>query len=334
MDLTGAINSSLAFLNRGFEKYGHWKEFETLAGKSDLWVTAYIGCNICEGNTIVGLDLAQKAWRYIQRNRWGFARTKWGFNRHVPSDADSTAWSILLANMLGVKTAAVERAKKFLRLHMLSNGGIATYRRSAPIRAFTRLDKKISFDGWCRDHPCVTAAFMGIPDLVSDQVLNYALARQHLDGCWSSYWWTSNAYTTATMAENLYKYRSSDRRSVIDDSIVRSIAWASNLVATRQKFDPFELSFLIRILCVDPKAGSEVLIDRAVKDLLAHQLYDGSWPSAACLQIPPPDVTDPTLYNRWMVNGRGGGSHIFDSSRTFTTASVVNALNKVKCRWQ
>ncbi len=327
MGLDPIFRRGIHFLQCDFQSRGYWEDFETLAGESDLWVTAYVGRQLMDVRIDYCYPLVRAAWSYLRSNRWGLPRTKWGFNRHVPSDADSTCWAVSLGEALNTQSKPMEKAKNFLRQHIDPNGGVATFSNDYRIRLFTKLRKDISFRGWCGTHSCVTGALLLIPSVVKPETIKFAIQAQKPSGEWTSYWWVTPAYATGLMAEGLRLYSPNHADEAIEKSIDEAVHWARKKLQDSHELSPFEISFLLRTLLVARKPVMNE-IDVCKERLFSQQLPDGSWPSSALLQIPPPDVEDPSSYKQWRLNGKGGGSIISDKNRSFTTASVINALAK------
>jgi len=336
-----------------------WADFDTLAGESDEWVTAYVAASLASVDDPAATDASRAAWRRLVRHR--FWRAGWGYTRGVPCDADSTAWALRLADRVEPAARLSRwRASRYLRKHQRDDGGIATYRLSRPIRRFTGLSRDVSFDGWCHSHPSVTAATLHYLDEPQrDAAIQYLRETQADAGCWPSYWWTDPAYTTALAATALERHGDRDDET----RIAAAVEWATDQIdedgrvvpAVVQSGSPFATACCLRTLrlrgvsrhqpagITDGGAASqqgrdcgadvristerdEAAADRAIEWLHRTQRFDGSWDTAASLQIPPPDVVDPETYDDWTIDGRGGGSVVFDQHRTFTTATVLSAL--------
>jgi squalene-hopene/tetraprenyl-beta-curcumene cyclase len=321
MGVAGGIRFLLAA-----QTAGAWRDFKTLAGTSDEWVTAYVATQLAHVERAETRAAADQALRWLLRRRF-FSRG-WGYNALVPADSDSTAWVLRLAAQLGSTRTRLRRARQFLETSAFEDGGMPTFARSGPIRRFTRLARKVSFAGWCAPHTCVTAAAAPVTPGV-ERARDYLRQTQAADGSWRSYWWVDTEYSTALALEALVN--SGGTRD--GESIARAAHWASHRLssdgAVRTALHPDGSAFATA-LCVlalqsaTTTASDEMLAARAW--LLAAQTADGSWLPSAELRIPPPHERDPDRVSRWQRHGLGAGSILNDQNRLFTTATVVRAL--------
>ena len=71
---------------------GRWEDFDTLAGSSTQWVSAYVGLALAQTGDPRALAAAREAWSRLRRRRWRSAG--WAYNGRVPADADSTVWAM------------------------------------------------------------------------------------------------------------------------------------------------------------------------------------------------------------------------------------------------
>lgn len=333
--LTLAKNRAIDFLISRRDKDGWWRDFDTLAGSSDEWVTAYVGCMLAALDDVRARRAARESWRALQRRRWWSAG--WGYNAYVPADADTTLWALRLAHHIGAKRSIrVSRAMRFIARHIRVNGGLATYARDRRIRLFTRLQPDISFDGWCNAHHCVTAAAASLPVFKwRARVLDYLRRTQCPDGSWKGYWWCDPEYTTALAVEAL----ALDGGAANLTCVERAVSWAAERVTHNGcavsshsgTESASATAWCIRILTRAPeKRQVRRAFEAAVSRLLSMQLTDGDWPASAWLRIPPPYIVDPESYVGWIFNGRGGGSVQVDVNGCFTTASVLCALQEAE----
>jgi len=333
--LASAKTRAIDFLLSRRNRLGWWSDFETLAGSSDEWVTAYVGSLLSEVDDDRALRAARDAWEALQtRRRWSKG---WGYNRRVPADADSTLWTLRLAGRLNSgDTRRARHAWKFLSRHARSDGAIATYAEDGPIRLFTRLLRSVSFEGWCGPHLCVTAVAAGLPEFSGHaKALNYVRQAQHCDGSWIGYWWCDHEYTTSLVVEALAATGGTADKVAID----RAMEWTANrltrkfsTVSTRARNESaFAVASCVRILAhTRDKRQLRALLETPLAQLYVTQNSDGSWSPSARLRIPPPGVTDPESYVGWVRDGKGGGSIQVDINKCFTTATVLSALHEVE----
>jgi squalene cyclase len=316
-----ALERGAQFLLANQGRDGLWRDFDTPAGEASLWPTSFIATALHSAAIGQGaLERAADALATRQNADGG-----WGYNEDVPSDADSTAWTLLFLARMGCHEGSRHRAISCLIRHQRAeNGGFATYSEPGPIRRFMGVGRWMPFWGWCRPHTEVTAvagrALMvcvpGGRGPAADSAWRFVRSQQNETGDWSSYWWTSPHFTTAQVVEFATTRGEQD---VVD----RAAEWvlrnqsdaASSAFATAMA-----VSILVR---ADADAGA---IDRAVQDLVARQQADGGWPSEPIMRIPVPAETDPNREHRWRVVRFGGGIEVRDQHRLFTSAACVAAL--------
>ncbi len=312
----------VAFLASRQAPDGRWADFDTLAGPSDEWVTAFVAAALARQPGTLARRCAAAAWRSLRRRRWWAAG--WGYAAHVPCDADSTLWVLHLADRLGVKRSwRLGRARRLVARHAGPDGGIATYRLPGPIRRFTGLPVQERFRGWRAAQVCVTAVAAGLKGLAAQAgALAYLRRAQLEDGSWSGYWWVDREYATALAVDALALGDDADARPALE----RGVSWAASRLRGAQGLTAFPLACALRAALRGRTAAEAVR--RGLGRLVGEQLGDGSWPSSATLRIPPPDVIDPDTYHGWCVGGRGGGSIQVDRGRCFTTAAAVETLGR------
>ena len=88
MTSTLPIIRATSFLISQRSKSGWWRDFDTLAGPSDEWVTAYIGSWLAAIDSSEAKQAARMSWTLLRHRRWWSAG--WGYNATVPADADTT----------------------------------------------------------------------------------------------------------------------------------------------------------------------------------------------------------------------------------------------------
>ena len=316
-----ALERGAQFLLANQGRDGLWRDFDTPAGEASLWPTGFIATALLSAAIARdALERAADALAASQNDDGG-----WGYNEDVPTDADSTAWTLLFLARMGCQEAARRRAISCLARHQRAeDGGVATYSEAGPIRRFMGVGRWMPFWGWCRPHTEVTAvtgrALMaclpGGRGPATDSAWRFVRAQQNAAGDWSSYWWTSPHFTTAQAVEFATTRGESD-------VVQRAAEWAMRNQADAAS-SAFATAMSLSILVsADVDAGA---VDRAVRDLVALQQADGGWPSQPIMRIPVPAETDPNREHRWRVVRFGGGIEVSDQHRLFTSAACVAAL--------
>ena len=315
-----AVTRAVNFLLGARDRDGWWRDFDTLAGSSDEWVSAYVACALARSSLASGARAAEDMWSRIMRRRWW--SPGWGFNRKVPPDSDTTLWVITLGQILGrANSLRTRRAIHWLEQQIQSNGGVATYGAALPIRIYTRLSPEVSFEGWCSSHVCVSALAASTDIPARRRILEYVREHQQDDGSWPSYWWCDSEYSTALAVTALYRSRDSGDATRIE----RAVTWAIERQSSAVQDSPFASAYRLQILSA-PGFHAEGAARGCITTLLELQNSDGSWPASSRLRIPPPGVVHPDGYSSWCETARGGGGIILDRGRNFTTATVLSAL--------
>jgi len=321
--IASAIDRGINFLLSRRDARMRWSDFDTLAGPSTEWISAYVAFALARTGRGPALEAARETWARLRFQHWW--SPGWGYHTRVPSDADSTVWTLSLCMAVGARPG--RRALRFLGRHVTHSGGVTTFASGLPIRIFTRVARG-SFAGWCGEHACVTAAAVSLRSLPRrTRALAWLRDVQRPDGHWSAYWWESPCYTT-TLASEALSAETADGDAA---RVARGIEWTESYVRTRDgALLPFEASLALRTLVLSNEASVER--SRVLETLLAGQHADGSWTPSARLRIPPPDMTDPDSCTQWKEGGRGGRSVQVDGAGCFTAASVLLALHAAEER--
>jgi squalene-hopene/tetraprenyl-beta-curcumene cyclase len=304
----------VVFLLQSSAADGCWRDWDTQAGVSDEWVTAYAACVLAAGDDSAARAAAERAFELLCVRRP--LLDGWGYNGNVPPDADSTIWVCRLARALN-RLSDVAPAVQFLERCLQPDGGVSTYASSEGVRRSMHLPPGVSFRGWLASHACVTAAAAAsLPQFGSrPEVRAYLRRAQNPDGHWEGYWWPDPEYATALAVEALRDHSDAEDTSAIE---VAS-SWARKLPMSTSAF---ALACRIRILrCDDPEACRQL----AAK-LAELQSSDGSWSSSAQIRIPPPDFMHPESVWNWDYQRKDVYGIRLDQERVFTTATVLNAL--------
>jgi hypothetical protein len=253
-----AIARGIQYLIAIQEPDGSWWDFELPVGRSDQWVTAYVGYALAlAGHRWADAHhAARRAAKWLDEHRT--APAGWGFNARTGSDADSTAFALALFEELGLPVGEVDR--QFLLEHWQAGGGFSTY--TTP-------------DAWGLAHPDVTPLAFRVlgPQQQAErerQLLAY-LERCRLDGGgWPSYWWRNESYATFAVAELL----------------------GAGAVTGRPRVDPenpFDLACGLGVAAI-AGAGER---DDLLAGLLGAQRENGAWSGSPNLRVTNPDCGRP-----------------------------------------
>ncbi|MGZ9098675.1 MAG: prenyltransferase/squalene oxidase repeat-containing protein, partial [Brevundimonas sp.] len=298
--LESAGNRAARFLLAGRSQDDFWRDFQIVNGLSDEWVTAFVGGALAGRRA--GLPdgfLEQAARAVVRRQR---PDGGWGYNGQSPADADSTAWVLKFLATIRWAGPEADAGLAFLRSHLRPDGGFATYRAATEIQ-FGDGSSAIDDQGWRGSHLCVAA---NAAPLLDGALTGLLVSGQAAEGCWTAYWWRSDAFATAMAVEALPADAHGERR--------RAVAWArARDASTRSAFDR---AWLVRIL--DHGTPDDRLRARALAHALAgEQREDGGWDASAEMLFPDPSEpvrrSDPLAYP--------------DHRRLFTAAAVLMAID-------
>jgi hypothetical protein len=337
--LGDAIDRAIEFLVDARNQAGWWRDFFDLSRPADRkarvtgyacdeWVTAYAAAALASTSSDKARRIASEAWELICRRRG--PEDGWGYHALLPVDADSTAWALRVAALVGAPdTPRTRAARQFLVSQLQPDGGMACYRRADASRLERFLEMPGPYDGWCAAHTCVTAAAAVLD--IGEAPRRYLLTHQELDGRWRGHWWEDDEYATARAVEALCS-AADPAAPAMALACDRAAAWAASrigaagFVVSCAHGGP---SAFATALCVQTIHGGTATADasrlarNAVAWLIGVQADDGSFPASARLRVPAPDAVDP-------LSGRTDTLIYLDCDRIFTTATTVVALDAAR----
>lgn len=304
--LEAAAHEAVRFLVGAIGQDDLWRDF-SMPGASDEWVTAFVGWALAG----VADERARCAVRRALERLLGRQREDggWGYNANCASDSDSTAWGLKFLQAAGSAGPASEKARAFLLAHRLPDGGYSTYSAAARLRLDDK-DWDGPGEGWRSSHLCVAANAAGA---LPGQLTDLLRAGQGEDGSWRSYWWRSDAFSTALAVGALRPFEFGADRSR------DPVRWARGQAAAANS--AFDRAWLAQILI----RGSENDLDSARSLLIGlarDQAADGGWAAGAELLLPHPSQVD---RDETLVP-------FLDIRRLFTTASVLAAMTEFRRR--
>ena len=337
-----AMDKAIAFLLEARDKGGWWKDFLTPAGVSDAWVTAFVGNALIRIPDASATEAAHAAWQLLEQRETDMGG--WGYHAKVPADADTTLWSLQLAEALGLgDSPRSQQAYTFLLRHIKNNGGISTYEQELPIQKYIGLPEEIiSFQGWCCAHTCVTAAAASLAKL-REQILPYLRQQQQANGRWCSYWWFEDEYSTALAATALAQNgREGSDRQRVEQAVNWGVERLQQLRNANQPAE-FAIAWCLQLLTLtkDLTSVREIVLE-SIQHLIESQREDGSWQPSAKLRVPRPDILNPESVENWKLwTGKFSAPltlekvlentfnlYSLDRNAIFTTATVLQALQR------
>src|SRR5260370_11459794 len=135
------------FLAGARDGCGWWRDWDTQAGVSDEWTTAYTAAVLAAGPERTARDSARHALELLCSRRP--SKDGWGYNQHVPPDADTTICVCRLARAVN-RAADVAPALSFLERCLRPDGGLATYASQEGVRRSMHWKRGASFPGLLR----------------------------------------------------------------------------------------------------------------------------------------------------------------------------------------
>lgn len=293
-----AVQAGRVYLLAHQQADGQWQGFNLPVGRSDAWMTAYVGLALVAAQAALpsstALGAGRRAASWLQSTRP--YRYGWGFNGSSGADADSTAQGLWLLRAYGAVSPA---DAAWLYNHWQPGGGFATY---------------LADDAWGQAHPCVTpVAFLALPLPYQAQlrsgVLAYSSRTRQPDGTWPAYWWRTCHYSTYWHLWLL------NQLGIRLDRQLHPVS----LEETHAVHTAFDLAHVVGILAL--KVGLSDLTQRLIKELLRLQRADGSWAGGDDLR-----VTDHRCEQPWLTPR---GQLYCDRTRIFTTATVIRILSHI-----
>jgi hypothetical protein len=273
---------------------GFWRDYALLPGPSEDWITACTGLALvswpANSECILHLRAAANALHGARR------ANGWGYDRRVPCDADSTAWTL---RFLSATDPCPSRAAANLLLLYLDERGAA--------HTFVEPEART----WAEAHDDVTPVVglaliaIGGPPSIIRTVRQRVLASQKQNGAWHAFWWATDAYATARSLEFL-----AASGGIPQGAANAAYGWLTSAGRGNSSFDAAQIANVNTLLAVgSPSRGLAQL-----NVLLDLQEQDGSWPASNVLLEPPREVGDgdPVLHA--------------DQARVMSTAVCLQAL--------
>ena len=310
----------------------HWTGFPTLAGRSDVWVTAFVVAHL--DSIAPRRPILARARRYLIRQQQASGGFGYG-GRGVPADADSTAWCLTAFGASRTLSAdAGVRARKFLAAHR-TDRGFVTYLPESGIREFIKATGDASIEGWTSVHPDVTASALmaGCPARgtgVARSLLGRLMASQTAAGLIPAYWWRSPFYTLAMALRACMVHRLTPSRDFVEGALealdMKRLPNGGYGLGASDETDGFTTALALEIYSRLLGKKSSAAVASATEALLSAQQPDGGWRGAPVLRIPAPSVTNPMMVHGWKMDTGGGNAFVRDEGGIFATALACHAL--------
>ena len=330
-DTEKSIQKAIQFIHQSIGPDHLWRDFSLEPGESDEWVSGYIGSVLCDTNDPLAVMLAEEAWNVLG---WRYINGKhgWAYSGKAIVDADSTLWCLTLAELLGKGDHLIaESAKKILRQHLTSAGGISTYTAN-DISGIELTEEIIKMhQGWLQAHNCVTAAAAGLKWL-ENLTIPYLIDKQQEPGHWKGYWWYDDEYATGFATETIAHSQIDNRDRIIElaSSWIASKLQSEGYISNTFFIDgsPFATALGLRVLLFSERsAPNTAMLRKGIGWLLRQQMTNGSWLSSAILRFPTSGILEPDQYTEWKFNIKHPwGELCLDQNGLFTTATVLKTL--------
>lgn len=294
--IADAIQAATAYLLSCQAADGHWEDYRLPVGRSDAWVTGYVGVALAESADCTGSHggyLNAASW--LENNRPYLVG--WGYNRHTGPDADSTAFALRLLLLAGKNRRQADMA--WLRQRWQRDGGFATYENN---------------DAWGDPHSDITpAVFMALSEAdqaeLRESLLDFLNRRRQSDGTWPSYWWRTSHYATYWSLLVL-------RRQGWTPEGAAPVVHNDEVHAVHSVFDLALVTGIASLQCAAP-----ALTQKLSNKLIEQQRSDGAWPGGANLR-----VTEPNCHQPWEA---ARGRLYTDIDHLITTATALRVLSEI-----
>jgi hypothetical protein len=299
-DLRKSLNAGIVYLLEHQFSDGHWEDFDLPVGRSDGWVTAFVGLALATVDCQRTNSSAAQAAAWLCRQRPYPAG--WGYNSITGPDSDSTGCSLLLLRTVGQSIRPED--ENWLMDRWQPGGGFATYPAS---------------DGWGIAHPDVTpVAFRALSHRarhhLRSELIAYLLRSRLADGTWPAYWWRTRHYST-----------------FLNSSLARDIGVIfpspSTLVSfeqSRMAYSAFDTVYILANALL--AFGISHPTSALAAELLDQQESDGNWAGSENLRVMRHDTSDP-----W---NHPNGDLYADIENLITTASAVRILATLAALWK
>jgi hypothetical protein len=324
------IGRAASWLYRA-QQEGYWRGMPTLAGKSDVWVTAFVAAHLRQIAPRPAPLAKARAYLAAELRPEG----GWSYGGEVPSDADSTAWCLIaLHRSRQLPQSARCQALDFLASHQ-TDQGTATYAAGSAIRQYIKANPSMSLAGWTAPHADVTVAALlaGVPSLRSRlglAILSHLISRQSGAGFWDAYWWRGPFYTTVLILRAVdtagYRLPRPQATRLLRALEREQLQHGGFGLGASMEADPFTTALALECYSRLAYIGGAEGRHAATQVLIEQQREDGGWMGDYVMRIPAPDVVDPRHVSGWSRGTGGGNSYVLDVNGVFATTLAAMAL--------
>ena len=323
------LNIAKDFIIKHQNDNGSWIDYDTNAGLSNVWSTAFILNNI--SNLDFNKKHIKKSISFLKDNK---QENLWGYNTSMICDSDSTSFA--LTSLAKNKVNISEELDLYLSQQQFK-GGYSTYTNKQKLIECLNFECS-NVEGWMQEHICVSAVSYYLMETLNlksnskDNLYNFLLKSQNQNGLWDSYWWTSPIYATSFIIQAYFINNSKGNES-INKAIIGLLSLQQNdgsYIDSNNAKSPFYTALVIIAFCSNKTIYSKYQneIKLALKWLLSQQTTDGSFLSTYSLQIPEANILNPKSVTNWSKEENHTTNIICnDFMRLFTTSTCVKALD-------
>jgi len=330
IDIKTQFNLAKEFLVNYQNEDGSWFDYNTNAGMSNVWSTAFILNNILDIK--IDKKVISKAISFFKNNK---QQSLWGYNTSMLPDNDSSSFVLMV---LYHQNVDISKELEIYLSQQSNKGGFSTYIDRKKLSNYLQTPQK-KLDGWLQEHICVSAVSYYLMERLNlegnpskDKLHDFLFKNQRKDGLWISYWWTSPIYATSFIIQAYFI-----NNTEINESISRAISGLLSLQQSDGSFidnhntkSSFYTALVIIALCSNKTVSNEyqTKIKLAIDWLLSQQTKDGSFISTYSLQLPNTSVLNPKNIKKW-TKGNSQATNIItnDFMRLFTTSTCAKALD-------
>lgn len=329
-------------LNYIFDNYQNhklpfgWEDFKgNSSGTSNTWVSSailyYLGNLVPE---FICENFLNQEYNFIKKDNGV------GYSNKTPSDCDSTVFYLLAKFAFNCSSNSNVKQVDFINSHQSNDGGFRTFYSEDKIRKWKR-NKLISYKGWCKSHPCVSATVLLLYSLYPklrnryndnfNQLLDYTYNQQEKEGYTNSYWWYTKYYATVfnLLALNNLKLQESKYFKTGKEFILSTFKdryWSNGFDNEPCIFSTIlSLKFLLALRRNNPKIKSIIY---STQSYLIEQTFKnnkGLLNSQPLLKIPNPSIE--MEHQKYSLNSKGIGTLSSDQNNLYTCSLYLSALN-------
>ncbi len=328
--LADSINQAVGFIGREQETDGRWKDSPVNTWLSGYWTTGYVLQALDRSKLPVHGVKVDEAVAYL-RSR---STSCWPYIENWVEDADSSNFALL-----GLLNHGIEEVPALTELltYQQPDGGFSTYKNNRQLLDHLQDPNITDVSGWTQSHVCVSAGTLCLLARINgyeqekERLVQFILSRVSGKHLWSSYWWTSDLYSTCLIIEAAAMLNHPALNAIIPQTAVAVMKLQQHNGLFADAFNSshiFYSSLVLKAFSSHKQLANHYWqeLDALADAIRLLQNEDGSWDSSFALRVPAANCLNPEEVRVWEKTDLGQNVIIEDIHRLITTASVVSAL--------